>query len=47
MTVGQLLATWVVHDLTHVAQIVRVLARRYTEAVGPWSKYLSVLKPSR
>lgn len=41
---GQLLATWVTHDLDHIAQIARVLAKRNTQAVGPWSAYLSVLK---
>ncbi len=45
VTVRQLLATWVVHDLTHIAQIVRVLARQYTQAVGPWVAYLPILKP--
>jgi hypothetical protein len=43
VTLGQHLATWVVHDLTHLAQIARVMARRYTDAVGPWRAYLSVL----
>ena len=41
---GQHLATWVVHDLTHISQIVRVLARQYSDAVGPWRAYLSVLR---
>ena len=41
----QLLAAWVVHDLGHIAQISRVLAKYYSEAVGPWSAYLSILKP--
>ncbi len=45
VTLGQLLATWVAHDLTHLAQISRVMARRWTEAVGPWRKYLRVLNP--
>src|SRR6476469_1978009 len=40
---GQHLATWVIHDLTHISQIVRVLARQYSGAVGPWRAYLSVL----
>ena len=40
---SQLLATWVVHDLSHHAQISRVLARQYTEAVGPWRAYLPLL----
>jgi len=39
----QLLATWVAHDLNHLAQISRVLAKRHTEDVGPWRVYLSVL----
>lgn len=43
VTMGQHLATWVAHDLGHVSQIVRVMARRYTTAVGPWRAYLSVL----
>lgn len=46
VTLGQLLATWAVHDLNHLAQINRVLARRSTEDVGPWRAYLSVLNPS-
>jgi len=43
VTVRQLLAGWVVHDLTHVAQIARVLAKRYRDGVGPWRAYLGVL----
>lgn len=43
VTVRQLLAGWVVHDLTHVAQIARVLAKRYRDAVGPWRAYMGVL----
>jgi hypothetical protein len=43
VTLGQLLATWVVHDLSHVAQIARVMGKRYTEAVGPWKAYLPML----
>jgi len=43
VTARQLLAGWVVHDLTHVAQIARVLAKRYRDAVGPWRAYLGVL----
>ena len=47
VTLGQLLSTWVVHDLGHVAQVVRVMAKQYGEAVGPWRAYLSVLgRPS-
>jgi uncharacterized damage-inducible protein DinB len=40
----ELLSTWVVHDLTHMAQIVRVLAERYRSDVGPWVAYLGILK---
>jgi len=40
----QLLATWVAHDLGHISQIVRVMARQYTDAVGPWRAYLSLLR---
>lgn len=39
----QLLATWVVHDLGHLAQIFRVMAKQYTSEVGPWQAYLGVL----
>lgn len=39
----QLLATWVAHDLGHIVQISRVMARQYRDAVGPWAKYLSVM----
>lgn len=43
VTLRQHLATWVAHDLGHVGQIVRVMARQYSEAVGPWRAYLSIL----
>jgi DinB superfamily len=43
VTLSQLLAAWVVHDLTHLHQISRVMAHQYHEAVGPWSAYLGVL----
>lgn len=42
--VKELLSTWVVHDLTHMAQIVRVMAKRYRTDVGPWREYLGILK---
>ena len=45
VTLGQHLSTWVAHDLGHLGQIVRVMARQYTDAVGPWRAYLSVLQP--
>ena len=43
VTLGQLLATWVVHDLDHLGQIARVLAKQYKAEVGPWINYLSIL----
>jgi len=43
VTLGQLLATWAAHDLGHVSQIVRVMAKRYTADVGPWRAYLRIL----
>jgi uncharacterized damage-inducible protein DinB len=44
VTLSELLATWVTHDLTHLHQISRVMAHQYREAVGPWSAYLGVLQ---
>lgn len=44
VTLSQLLATWVVHDLNHVSHISRIMAKQYAEAVGPWSEYLGILK---
>jgi hypothetical protein len=44
VTLSQLLATWAVHDLTHLHQLSRVMAFQYREAVGPWSAFLGVLK---
>jgi DinB family protein len=44
VTLGQLLATWTAHDMTHLHQISRVMAHQYREAVGPWSVYLGVLQ---
>ena len=43
VTLGQLLATWVVHDLNHVHQILKSLAKLQREAVGPWRQYLAIL----
>ena len=43
VTLRQLLATWVAHDLGHIAQVARVMAKRYRGEVGPWRKYLPVL----
>jgi len=44
VTLSELLATWTVHDLTHMHQLSRVMAYQYREAVGPWSAYLGVLQ---
>ncbi len=44
VTLSQLLATWVAHDLTHLHQISRIMAHQYREAVGPWERYLGVLQ---
>ena len=44
VTLSQLLSTWTVHDLDHINQISRVLAKQYKDAVGPWVNYLGVLK---
>ena len=43
VTLGELLASWVVHDLGHLTQVARVMAKQYTRAVGPWTEYLAVL----
>jgi hypothetical protein len=43
VTARQLLATWVAHDLGHIAQIARVMAKQYKEAIGPWEAYLPVM----
>jgi hypothetical protein len=44
VTLAELLATWAVHDLTHLHQLSRVMAHQYRDLVGPWSAYLGVLK---
>jgi len=44
VTLRQLLATWTAHDLGHILQVSRVMAKRYREEVGPWAQYLSVMK---
>jgi hypothetical protein len=44
VTLSQLLAAWVVHDLNHIAQIARVMAKQYQEASGPWVAYLKILQ---
>ncbi|WP_136468407.1 DinB family protein [Flagellimonas onchidii] len=44
VTLKQLLATWVTHDLGHISQITRVLAKNYKDEAGPWTKYISILQ---
>lgn len=44
VTLRQLLATWVAHDLGHVAQVARVMAKQYREAIGPWRAYLPIME---
>jgi uncharacterized damage-inducible protein DinB len=44
VTLRQLMATWAVHDLSHLAQIARVMAKQYKEEVGVWQAYLSILQ---
>ena len=43
VTLRQLLATWVVHDLGHIAQVARVMAKQYRDAIGPWRAYLPIV----
>ncbi|MHB8380112.1 MAG: DinB family protein [Acidimicrobiales bacterium] len=43
VTLDQLLATWVVHDMNHIGQIVKTMAKQYAEAVGPWRTYLPII----
>lgn len=45
VTLRQLLATWAVHDLSHLAQIARVMAKVEAQEVGPWRAYLPILAP--
>lgn len=44
VTLRQLLATWVAHDLAHLLQVSRTMARQYRDEVGPWREYLSVMR---
>ena len=46
VTLGEHLATWVVHDLDHLVQIARVMGRQYADAVGPWRQYLRIIGPA-
>ena len=43
VTLKQLLSTWVAHDLTHIAQVTRVMAKQYKEEIGPWIGYFRIL----
>lgn len=43
VTLGNHLSTWVVHDLTHIAQITRVMAKQYKDAIGPWTEFFRIL----
>ena len=43
VTLRQLLATWVAHDLGHIAQIARVMAKQHRDAIGPWRAYLPIM----
>ena len=43
VTLQQLLSTWVAHDLTHIAQVTRVMAKQYKEEIGPWINFFRIL----
>lgn len=47
VTLGELLSTWTVHDLGHLAQCCRVMAARYRDDIGPWREYLPIVAPRR
>ena len=44
VTLSQLIAAWTVHDLDHISQISRVMAKQYKEQTGPWIEYLKILR---
>lgn len=44
VTLRQLLSTWVVHDLTHISQITRVMAKQYKAAIGPWVAFFRIME---
>ena len=46
ITLAELIATWLVHDLDHLSQISRVMAKQYTAEVGPWKRYMRILNPN-
>ena len=43
VTLRQLLSTWVIHDLTHIAQITRVMAKQYKTEIGPWIEFFRIM----
>ena len=43
VTLRNLLSTWVIHDLTHIAQITRVMAKQYKEEMGPWVDFFRIM----
>jgi len=43
VTLSEMLSAWVVHDLGHIAQVSRVMAKQYKDEVGPWPRYLTIL----
>jgi DinB family protein len=47
VTLRQLLSTWMAHDLDHVVQIARVIAKQYSDEVGPWRAYLRIISGSQ
>jgi len=47
VTLGQLLSTWAVHDLDHLGQVARTMAKMHGTQVGPWAAYLSILRDRR
>ncbi len=44
VTLSQLLSTWMAHDLDHIYQIVRVMAKQYKDDAGPWVEFLRILR---
>jgi hypothetical protein len=44
VTLRQLLSTWTIHDLTHLAQIARVMAKQYRQEIGPWLEYMRLVR---
>ena len=44
VTLRNMLSSWVVHDLGHIAQIARVMAKQYSSEIGPWHEYMGIMK---